>query len=179
MCAILWCRRTAPSLVVGQKQCFACGVLRPSIWYYASDNGRARLSARCRPCSSLYTRRKRDQRSLASEDMLVEKLCLNCGDTLPIGRFSTSSSHKDGSQSKCKGCMNTESAARYAKRIQRGKTSNLVVAVGQERVCSMCGVCKPWEGFKKRVANNIGLEAKCKQCQTDSGKLRYTATKAK
>lgn len=174
-----WCRTSVSLAAVGEKQCFACGVLRQSNWYYATENGRAGLSARCIACLSLYNRRQRDLRSLASEGTLLEKQCRECKKSLPIGRFTASSSHKDGYQSKCKGCLSSASAVRYAKRVQRRKDNSLVVAVGgEERVCSMCGVCKPSEEFLMRVVSNTGLESKCKQCRSNNAKLRYAALKA-
>ena len=142
-------------------------MLRSSLWFYAISGGRDGLSARCRPCISLYGQHQMDAHRLAraSQKPITEKCCSRCGEKKPIDRFVKNASTKDGFDGKCKACKRTTAGARNKKRTQLMRINILVAADCKERVCSRCGICKPSESFYKCSQNNIGLESACKQCK--------------
>ena len=152
-------------MVVSHNKCLGCGVLRPSAWF-SKRSGKTGLFTRCRPCKALYTRTlaERHQSERRSAAPVTNKWCSACKRTLPAESFAISTASKDGYQSRCKECKNSDGAARFEERVKRLNNQTLVVVEGTERVCSQCQVCKPWTEYHKRPTTALGIHSLCKQC---------------
>lgn len=176
--ALSLCRDIANHPTVSQRSCIGCGELRASAWFSSAISPTG-LKARCRMCAALYNVQHIEMHRirLESQQPVAEKRCSACKMTLPRGEFHNGGT-KDGLCSRCKDCVRSQVQARKMKRKQRSREETLVLAVGEERLCSECSAFKPWADFPKSMNTNFGINSVCKKCKSYQKRVVYPQRRA-
>lgn len=114
------------------KTCTHCGKLKPVSEFYKNKRTHDGLTTQCKECiltyQTDYLKRKKKEKAQKEPERKVKiktlikdklkrkqyKVCARCLKKLPVEKFTTNSTSKDGLQSYCQEC-----GREYAKRYQR------------------------------------------------------------
>lgn len=120
-----------------------------------------------------------------------QKACTRCVAVKSLAEFSKRARSKDGLQPICKSCGKKESSARhFANRdsaiarsrayyaAHRGPDVTPLSVLKQQvqerlrakrKLCTRCGITKPFPGFNKHSGSSDGLQGYCRKCEREIG----------
>lgn len=107
------------------------------------------------------------------EEGPIFRTCRDCGKTLPLGDFHTSSRRKYGRGSYCQPCYNERSKTSYRKRMleKHGREVRTPFKAPQGfRRCPDCQAVKPLEDFPLNKSKPSGYERYCLPCHNVRGR---------
>lgn len=105
--------------------------------------------------------------------MITEKKCKCCGEVKPLTAFYKHETGKDGYRNSCITCIAQKQKERkLEQRSKRLAQKALEDSLKTTRVCTGCGIDKPFEMFHKNVNGKYGLSPRCKTCTSEQGKQR-------
>jgi hypothetical protein len=149
-----------------EKTCHKCGLIKPLDSFNKNKTEFGGLSNWCKECNLEY-QHSRKPNSKYREKYICEpgkKYCSVCKTQKSVIGFSKNKNIKDGLSRTCKDCVREYYLSKNQNRKHRKKKRTKIGF----KICSKCGMEKPFHEFGRKPTGVFGLNSLCKKCVNEN-----------